>query len=213
MAKEDRQRIEAIKAAVEADPGRVDAPDEEGHPPLHRAVIDRYSSLLGWLLDRGADPNVRNARGETTLHVAAIFDRTPDRHILRTLIRRGADPNARREDGTAPLHVAAGYGDLATLEALLEGGADPRARSSRGDTPLHLAATPQPTRTPEDCRLFVQRLVARGADPEHRDRSGRTALEAALARPAMRYQDGKSGPVDVAPAVELLRTAHRGRAR
>lgn len=179
LSKETRQRIEAVKAAVKRDPALVDAPGEQGQPPLHLAVIDGYVSLQEWLLDHGASPNARNTRGETALHVAVSADHTKDRQTIRFLIRRGADPNAGREDGSTPLHIAAGFGTVPTLRALLEGGADPRVRSHRGDTPLHLAATPQPDRTPEDCRVFVQELVARGADPSVRNGSGMAPLHMA----------------------------------
>jgi ankyrin repeat protein len=271
LSKETRQRIDAVKTAVRSHPELVDAPDEEGYPPLQRAVIDSYASLQAWLLDHGADPNARNLRGETALHVAVLYDRTKDRRTIRALIRRGGDPNATREDGSTPLHVAAGFGTESSLRALLEGGADPRARSHRGETPLHVAAAPQPDRTPDDCRSIVQQLVARGADPNartgfamaplhqaalvghvavvralleagatvdlegpegatalsiaavaghapvvaellargadprHRDGAGNTALEAALARTAMQYHGGASGPVGVGAAVDLLR--------
>ncbi|HET8648022.1 MAG TPA: ankyrin repeat domain-containing protein, partial [Vicinamibacteria bacterium] len=253
MSKETRQRIDEIKAAVRRDPGRVDAPDADGQPPLHRAVLDGLVSLQTWLLDHRADPNARNARGETALHLAALADHSPDRRTIRTLVRRGADPDASRDDGASPLHVAATFGTRASVWALLEGGADPRRRTHRGDTPLHGAATPQPDRSPEDARAIIAELVARGAgpdaangsglaplhlaamfghvhvlqalldagagvdvegpgratalalaatsghapavaallargaDPGHRDDDGRTPLEAALARPAMRY--------------------------
>jgi ankyrin repeat protein len=271
MSKETRQRIDAIKTAVRRNPGLVDAPDDQGQPPLHRAVSDGYFSLQMWLLDHRANPNARNARGETALHVAALSDRTEDRRTVRALIRRGVDPNAGREDGSSALHVAAAYGTEATVRALLEGGADPRAVSHRGDTPLHGAATPQPDRTPEECRRIIAQLVsrgadpnarnssglaplhqaamfghvavlqalleagarvdlegperatalslaatsghapavaallARGADPGHRDDAGQTPLEAALARPAMRYSAGGSGPVSVDAVVDVLR--------
>ena len=271
LSKETRQRIEAIKSAVRRDPAAVDAPDEEGQPPLHRAVSDNYFSLQEWLLDRGASPNGRNARGETALAVAVSADHTKDRRTIRLLLRRGADPRLGREDGSTPLHVAAAYGTVPTLHVLLEGGADPRVRTNQDDTPLHLAAAPQPNRTPEECRVFVQELVARGGDPNarnvfgmaplhraamvghlpmvralldagarvdlvgpgggtalqlaaisghapvvaellargadrrRRDDDGRTALEAALARPAMFYDSRGSRPVDVSAVVALLR--------
>jgi len=179
VSKETRQRIDAIKATVRRNPALVDAPDEDGQPPLHRAVIDGYDSLQDWLLDHGANPNAPNTRGETALHLAVLYDRTKDRRTIRALIRRGADPNAAREDGSSPLHVAAGYGTEASLRALLESGADPRARSHRTDTPLHLAAAPQPDRTPEACRLFIQQLVARGADPKARNGFGIAPLHKA----------------------------------
>jgi len=270
LSKETRQRIEAIKSAVRRDPAAVDAPDEDGQPPLHRAVSDNYFSLQEWLLDRGASPNGRNAKGETALHVAVSADHTKDRRTIRLLLRRGADPKFGREDGTTPLHVAAAYGTVPTLRALLEGGADPRVRTYQDDTPLHLAAAPQPDRTPDDCRVFVQELVARGGDPNarnvfgmaplhraamvghlpvvralldagarvdlvgtggatalhlaavsghapvvaellargadrrRRDDDGRTALEAARARPAMFYDSRGSRPVDVTAVIALL---------
>ena len=179
LSKETRRRIEAIKSAVRRDPAAVDAPDEEGQPPLHRAVSDNYYSLQEWLLDRGASPNGRNAKGETALHVAVSADHTKDRRTIRLLLRRGANPKLGREDGTTPLHVAAAYGTFPTLDALLEGGADPRARTYQDDTPLHLAAAPQPDRTPEDCRLFVEELVAWGGDPNARNVFGMAPLHRA----------------------------------
>src|SRR6185503_13221707 len=134
-SKETRQRIEAVKSAVRRNPGLVDEPGEQGQPPLHIAVIDSYYSLQIWLLDHGANPNARNTRQETALHLAALCDQTKDRRTIRALIRRGADPNVGREDGSTALHVAAAFGAEASVRALLEGGADPRVRSHRGDTP------------------------------------------------------------------------------
>jgi ankyrin repeat protein len=72
-----------------------------------------------WLLDHRTNPNARNSRGETALHLAVCSDQTPDRRIIRALIRRGADPNAGREDGSTPLYVAAAFGTEASVRALL----------------------------------------------------------------------------------------------
>ena len=179
MAKEDRERIEVVKQAVEREPSRINAADEHGWPPLHNAVINGYTDLLNWLLDRGADPNVAGPGGQTALHVAAIHDSTRDRTIIKTLIRRGADVNAPSDHGWTPLHVAAGFGRVATLEALLAGGARPLVRIHNGDTPLHLAATPQPTRSPADCRLVINLLVGHGADPNDQPAHGMTPLHRA----------------------------------
>jgi ankyrin repeat protein len=166
LSKETRQRIETIKARVSRDPSRIDAPDEEGEPPLHSAVIDGYYSLQVWLLERRANPNVRDSRGKTALQLAALCDGSKNRRTIRALIRAGASVNVVGEDGYTPLHTAAAFGTEASVRALLEGGADPRTVSQRGDTALHGASTPQPTRTPEDCRRIIAELVAHGALPD-----------------------------------------------
>lgn len=84
MAKEDRERIEVVKQAVEREPSRINAADEHGWPPLHNAVINGYTDLLNWLLDRGADPNVAGPGGR-------LRCTSP-----RSTIRRGTAPSSRR---------------------------------------------------------------------------------------------------------------------
>ena len=178
-SKETRQRIDAVKTRVSRDPRLVDAPDEDGQPPLHMAVINNYFSLQMWLLDHEASPNARNSRGETALHLAAISDHTEDRRTIRALVRRGADPNAGLEDGTTALHIAAAYGTLPTVKALLDNGADARRATYQGNTILHRAATPQPDRPPEACRQIIALLVAKGADPNAVNVFGMTPLHMA----------------------------------
>lgn len=50
-----------------ADP---DAIDESGVAPLHRAVRDRSSTAVSALIEKGADPLLRNKSGSTPLHLA-----------------------------------------------------------------------------------------------------------------------------------------------
>lgn len=53
--------------------GAVSPPEEEGRTPLHLAALIHDVQLVQRLLDRGADPNVRNGAGKTPLGVAKEF--------------------------------------------------------------------------------------------------------------------------------------------
>jgi ankyrin repeat protein len=98
------------------------------------ATMPRVRQGVGWLLDHGADPNVRCGREqETSLHVAVR--RRQDASIVRLLLERGADVHARRGDGRTAWVLArrAGADELATL--LEEFGAE-RATESAADALL-----------------------------------------------------------------------------
>ena len=59
-----------------------------------------------WLLDHGADPDVRCDRElrETSLHVAARVGQAP--RVVELLLDHGADVHARRADGRSPWLLA-----------------------------------------------------------------------------------------------------------
>jgi ankyrin repeat protein len=60
------------------------------------------------LLNRGADPNRRNGRGESPLHCAAM---SGDNEVVELLLDHGADIKARDGEGWTPLHAATGDGN------------------------------------------------------------------------------------------------------
>lgn len=102
---------------------------------------ERAARGFRWLLDHGADPNVRCGREqETSLHVAVR--RGQGRETVRLLLDRGADVGARRGDGRTAWVLAerGGFDELRRL--LEEAGARPEplspedellASCSRGD--------------------------------------------------------------------------------
>ena len=143
----------------------------DGASRLHRAAGTQTQHQIRELLERGADPNVRNFRGETPLHRAAI--RNPDLDVSRTLIGAGADPNAQDEKGATPLHSAAHNPSTGRADLLIEAGADVGARDNSGATPLHHAAE-------SGHAAMIVRLVEAGADPNARDQAGRTPLRIAV---------------------------------
>jgi ankyrin repeat protein len=94
-----------------------------GNTPLYFLLrywdIARHEEVargLRWLLDHGADPNVRCGREqETSLHVAARRGQAPE--VVKLLLERGADVLARRADGRTAwlLAVRSGFGEVAEL--------------------------------------------------------------------------------------------------
>jgi len=71
-------------AVAAAAPELVNAPDAEGHTPLHLAVIAGDTQLVAVLLANGADVNAKDLEGHSVLHWATgMFNSTPILRLLR----------------------------------------------------------------------------------------------------------------------------------
>jgi ankyrin repeat protein len=90
----------------------------------------------------GADPNVRDRRGNTLLHYAVQYGWIDD-GLVEVPLSLGADPNIRNKNGETPLHIAVKcrylHAKAKIVKLLLEYGADPRIRDRSGRTPLDYA--------------------------------------------------------------------------
>ncbi|KAL1980699.1 hypothetical protein VTN96DRAFT_3616 [Rasamsonia emersonii] len=83
------------------------------------------AEAIEYLVQHGADTELRNYRGETALHVAVQRHKLGAgrrRRITRKLLECGANPNVMDEDGLTPLNRAAYDAELVQL--LLRHGAD-----------------------------------------------------------------------------------------
>ena len=149
--------------------------DDYGNTPLHIAA-DSGATKPGMaeaLIGGGADPNVRNAKGQSPLFNAVVPSRhylgvDRDQHVVvRRLVELGAEPNLQDEKGRTPLHRALShfsdfdpddhdwldldqiasrpgpYSDEPTIDALLDAGADVTLADQNGVTPWDIAQESQ----------------------------------------------------------------------
>jgi hypothetical protein len=101
--------IKAIKQHIAAGTD-VNAKDEDGGTPLHRAAARGHKETAELLIAQGAEVNAKDGDGWTPLYYPAAKGH---KEIVELLIGKGADLNAKDEDGDTPLDFA--YAETADL--------------------------------------------------------------------------------------------------
>ena len=98
-----------------------------GEGALHVLVRGRDMSYLGFLLSRGARPDLQDNQGNTPLILAASIGWAEG---AEALLARRANVNLPNNRGETPLILAVQRRDLALVRLLLSRGADPRRSDS-----------------------------------------------------------------------------------
>ena len=91
---------------------------------------------LSFALSRDPDPNLRDGRGRTALHVAAASGRVS---LMKQLLSLGADPAAVDQYGFTALHWAAQDRQLESVRHLVEEVKGERVADQFSRTPAALA--------------------------------------------------------------------------
>lgn len=100
-----------------------------GETGLHFVVQRRDVLWIRFLLQRGADPNIRDKKGLTPLQVATTLGFTDG---AEALIKGGADVNVGDQTGETPLITAVHQRNNELVRLLLDKGADPDHSDNSG---------------------------------------------------------------------------------
>jgi len=137
--------------------------DGESYDYFHDIEID-YAGGMAKLLGNGADPNLRNDKGQPALTIAL---QAPSLKVAKVLWEaKGIDLEAANNAGETPLMMAALKSEVDATAALVAHGA---SVNKAGWSPLHYAATGGNAE-------IVKLLVAHGAKLEARSPNGSTPL-------------------------------------
>jgi ankyrin repeat protein len=152
--------VASMRAAVKAG-ARIDGEDPDGSTALINAVRTgiynrQLAETVWWLLDHGADPNVKGQSGLRGLEGIPL-------HIFVYMNKHSLEGGPRLSPGTSELAKE-------TLLRLLRAGAKVSSMDSRGRTPLHIAAE-------ADNVIAAEILIRHAARVMARDSQGKTPLD------------------------------------
>ncbi len=141
----------AMELLTSSAPGIVDAKADDGNTALIIALARRDQQWAGFLLNKGADPNLAGKGGDTPLIVASRvgFD-----EAVEWLLSLGAKANTPNRMGETPLIVAVQARQVPVVQLLLNAGADP----DRTDTAAGYSARDYAQRDPRarDIQQLIQ---------------------------------------------------------
>ena len=179
-----------------------DKDPRNGDTTLHKAARGGIIELAIVLLYFGANPTIRNYRGETPENIIKqkiedaptieakeeyrqLLDFMSQRNkqdsaqqeqkssIVDQVLRHEVDPNTPDTNGSPALHIAAQKEDIESIKLLIEGGADPDQKDNYGYTALHAVIHKKNTEA-------AKALIEGGADPDMPNNSGNTPLHMAI---------------------------------
>ncbi|MDR3285227.1 MAG: ankyrin repeat domain-containing protein [Holosporales bacterium] len=110
----------------------VNARDNNGYTPLHRAAREGHAGTVQVLVDAGANRDARAIDGCTPLHWAAHRGHT---EVVKILLNAGANKDAKDIDGYTPLHCVAFRRHTEVVKILLAAGASKEAKDNLGRAP------------------------------------------------------------------------------
>jgi ankyrin repeat protein len=157
---------EALNELLDLGIYHVNRPTKMGSTPLIHAAAMGHVSTVRMLLQRGADPYLKNWYGNA-LACAAEAGKSD---VISELVHHGMSPNGTRDDDRIPINCAMDNDHASALETLVLLGADISTADVYGLPFFHRAAY-------EGCDKIVELMLQRRlADVESKSSYARTAL-------------------------------------
>ncbi|XP_032076964.1 ankyrin repeat domain-containing protein 7 [Thamnophis elegans] len=108
---------------------QLDSCDEEKRSPLMEAVECQQEFCAIYLLEHGADPNLKDIDNNTALHFAASYSNIS---LAKYLLEKKADIEGKNKDACTPLIVAVAENNQEMVEFLLQRNASVYATDKLG---------------------------------------------------------------------------------
>jgi len=136
--------------------------------PLHQVCYYNLTELLLLLLQKGANPNVRDNDGDTPLHLCmmGLCEGTTNGNMVYILVSHNANVNDLNNDFESPLKYGVLYNCTEGVRVLLQSGATPNAIDRDGNTILTTAFREWGVINNMN---IIRLLFEYGADPNLRD--------------------------------------------
>jgi hypothetical protein len=155
--------LKSVQRILEQDPDKLNATDKEKYTALHWACMRGHWDLAQYLIEKGADLNIKGGDGGTPLQWTVHHDYV---EIVKLMIGKGAQLNSQNQWGMTELHTAIWRGNIHVVEYLLDQGSDPLIKTKEGWTAMHYAF-----RSGHD--NIIELLKSRGISLKVQDNQGR----------------------------------------
>lgn len=166
-----RQELEKVRSILEENSSVVEVMDKFGLTPLMVAAKNGFTDVIEILLEFNAEPDYANSNGKTSLMAACYAGQEEAARLLR---QHGASWETRDKNGLTAIHWCSdgGHDDL-LLWVLKDGAPVDIEDNINGWTPLMRIACLSGN---DD---VAEVLIAKGANINKFDKSGKTVLMAA----------------------------------
>jgi ankyrin repeat protein len=131
-------QAEIVRLLLSRSKAELNVRGERGMTPLLLALSRRHTEMVKYLLEEGADVQMKYVTGNTALYLAA--GRGHAEFVRLLLSYSKAELNMRGQHGMTPLLLALSQGHTEVVKYLLEEGADATLADETGNTSLYQAA-------------------------------------------------------------------------
>lgn len=144
----------------------VDSKDREGVTPLRHAAESSKEVTFQMLIQKGANASLKDNKGSSLLHRAAIGGNTS---IINKPLLLGLEIDTRSDDGFTPLMAAALVGKQSAFKMLLRHEANVSLKDNKGVCLLHWAVQGEDT-------CIINTMLSLGLETDSRNNDGVTPL-------------------------------------